>query len=129
MYWVAGSTAATLIANRFAPALLDRYLAKTGYQSQQTHQPPSQYRPDNLWQPAEHLPVSACLAALELPVVVIAFLAAIDYARDRDIVVGAEPAYQSDPDGHRSLAIADEDNAAWACPCCAPATGATASNS
>lgn len=74
MYWVAGSPAATLIANRFAPALLDRYLAKTGYHSQQTHQPPSQYRPDNLWQPAEHLPVSACLAALELPVVVIAFL-------------------------------------------------------
>jgi NAD(P)-dependent dehydrogenase (short-subunit alcohol dehydrogenase family) len=36
MYWVGGSTAATLIANRVVPALLDRYLAKTGYDSQQT---------------------------------------------------------------------------------------------
>jgi NAD(P)-dependent dehydrogenase (short-subunit alcohol dehydrogenase family) len=53
MYWVGGSTAATLIANRVAPALLDRYLAKTGYQSQQTDQPASQDRADNLWQPAD----------------------------------------------------------------------------
>ena len=32
-------TAATLIANRIAPALLDRYLARTGFDSQQTDQP------------------------------------------------------------------------------------------
>ncbi len=29
-YWVGGSTAATLLAQKVAPALLDRYLAKTG---------------------------------------------------------------------------------------------------
>ncbi len=30
-YWVGGSTAATLLAQKAAPALLDRYLAKTGF--------------------------------------------------------------------------------------------------
>ncbi len=49
VYWVGGSTAATLVANRIAPALLDRYLAKTGYQSQQTDRPAGQHRPENLW--------------------------------------------------------------------------------
>ena len=29
-YWVGGSTAATITANRIVPALLDRYLARTG---------------------------------------------------------------------------------------------------
>ena len=29
-YWVGASTAATIVANRVAPALLDRYLARTG---------------------------------------------------------------------------------------------------
>ncbi len=53
MYWVGGTTAATLIANRVAPALLDRYLARTGYESQQTDQPAGRHRPDNLWQPAD----------------------------------------------------------------------------
>ncbi len=38
-YWVGASTAATLAANKFAPALLDRYLARTGYSSQQTSEP------------------------------------------------------------------------------------------
>ncbi len=38
-YWVGASTAATLIANAVAPGLLDRYLARTGYASQQTDQP------------------------------------------------------------------------------------------
>jgi NAD(P)-dependent dehydrogenase (short-subunit alcohol dehydrogenase family) len=56
MYWVGGTTAATLIANRIAPAVLDRYLAKTGYDSQQTDQPAGQHRPDNLWQPADGPP-------------------------------------------------------------------------
>src|SRR5580700_4356795 len=36
LYREAASTAATLLANRVAPALLDRYLARTGYDSQQT---------------------------------------------------------------------------------------------
>ena len=53
MYWVGGTTAATLVANRVAPALLDRYLARTGYKSQQTDEPACRHRPDNLWQPAD----------------------------------------------------------------------------
>jgi NAD(P)-dependent dehydrogenase (short-subunit alcohol dehydrogenase family) len=52
-YWVGGSTAATIVANRLAPALLDRYLARTGYGSQQTAQPPGPGRPDNLVQPVD----------------------------------------------------------------------------
>jgi NAD(P)-dependent dehydrogenase (short-subunit alcohol dehydrogenase family) len=52
-YWVGGTTAATLIANRIAPALLDRYLAKTGFKSQQADQPARPGRPDNLWEPAD----------------------------------------------------------------------------
>jgi NAD(P)-dependent dehydrogenase (short-subunit alcohol dehydrogenase family) len=35
-YWVGGSTVATLIGQRVMPALLDRYLARTGVSSQQT---------------------------------------------------------------------------------------------
>ncbi|HEX2323687.1 MAG TPA: SDR family oxidoreductase [Streptosporangiaceae bacterium] len=56
VYWVGGSTAATLVANRFVPALLDRYLARTGYRSQQTDQPAGQRRRENLWQPADAPP-------------------------------------------------------------------------
>lgn len=52
-YWVGGSTAATLAANRLVPAALDRYLARTGYDSQQTGQHAAADRPDNLWQPAD----------------------------------------------------------------------------
>ena len=51
-YWVGGSTAATLAANAIAPGLLDRYLARTGYSSQQDDRPePS--APANLWEPAD----------------------------------------------------------------------------
>ncbi|HKT60505.1 MAG TPA: SDR family oxidoreductase, partial [Gemmatimonadales bacterium] len=39
-----------IVANRIAPRLLDRYLAHTGYASQQTDQPEDPSRPDNLWQ-------------------------------------------------------------------------------
>ncbi|MBD3009691.1 SDR family oxidoreductase [Streptomyces sp. 5-10] len=52
-YWVGGSTAATLIGNRFAPGLIDRYLARTGYSSQQTDRPRDPDRPTNLWAPAD----------------------------------------------------------------------------
>jgi hypothetical protein len=52
-YWVGGSTAATLIANKFAPGILDRYLARTGYQSQQAPQPRDAHQPANLWEPAD----------------------------------------------------------------------------
>ncbi len=49
--WVGGSTAATLVANTVAPGLLDRYLGRTGYRSQQTDQPRDPNRPANLWAP------------------------------------------------------------------------------
>jgi NAD(P)-dependent dehydrogenase (short-subunit alcohol dehydrogenase family) len=52
-YWVGASTAATILANRVAPALLDRYLARTGYNSQQTSQPVKPGRPDNLVEPVD----------------------------------------------------------------------------
>ena len=38
-YGVGGSTALTLAANAVAPGLLDRYLARTGFSSQETGQP------------------------------------------------------------------------------------------
>lgn len=52
-YWVGSSTVATLIANKLAPGLLDRYLAMTGYKSQQTDQPRSPDQPVNLISPAD----------------------------------------------------------------------------
>jgi NAD(P)-dependent dehydrogenase (short-subunit alcohol dehydrogenase family) len=53
-YWVGASTAATLLANKIAPALLDRYLGRTGYDAQQTgDEPDGQNRSGNLWQPAD----------------------------------------------------------------------------
>src|SRR5579862_1710012 len=52
-YWVGGSTTATLAANRVVPAVLDRYLARTGYRSQQTSQKVAPDRPDNLLHPVD----------------------------------------------------------------------------
>jgi short-subunit dehydrogenase len=52
-YWVGGSTAGTLAANALAPGLLDRYLARTGFTSQQTDQPHDPSRRGNLWEPAD----------------------------------------------------------------------------
>jgi NAD(P)-dependent dehydrogenase (short-subunit alcohol dehydrogenase family) len=52
-YWVGGTTAATLVGNKFAPGLLGRYLARTGYDSQQTDEPAPPDRPANLWEPAD----------------------------------------------------------------------------
>ncbi|GAA0585005.1 SDR family oxidoreductase [Paractinoplanes ferrugineus] len=52
-YWVGGSTAGTLAANAIAPGLLDRYLARTGVDGQQTAQPHDPSDPGNLWKPAD----------------------------------------------------------------------------
>ncbi len=52
-YWVGGTTAATILANRVVPGLLDRYLARTGYSSQQTDEPAAPGRPDNLQKPVD----------------------------------------------------------------------------
>ncbi|MGP3911103.1 SDR family oxidoreductase [Nonomuraea sp. 10N515B] len=51
-YWVGAPTVATLLAQRVAPALVDRYVARTGIRSQQTDEkPPSGV--SNLWEPAD----------------------------------------------------------------------------
>jgi NAD(P)-dependent dehydrogenase (short-subunit alcohol dehydrogenase family) len=50
-YWVGGSTIAALLAQKLAPALLDRYLGKTGYDSQQGDAAPE--RADNLFNPSD----------------------------------------------------------------------------
>ncbi|WP_461087007.1 SDR family oxidoreductase [Streptomyces deserti] len=50
-YRVGGSTVATLIANAVGPGLLDRYLARTGFDSQQDEG--EHAGPGNLWAPAD----------------------------------------------------------------------------
>ncbi|WP_422741407.1 SDR family oxidoreductase [Micromonospora sp. WMMD754] len=52
-YWVGTSTVLTILGNRVAPGLLDRYLARTGYRSQQTGRPADHDRPNNLWHPLD----------------------------------------------------------------------------
>ena len=52
-WWLGASTAATLVANAVVPGLLDRYLARTGFDSQQTDEPAPHDRPANLWHPAD----------------------------------------------------------------------------
>ena len=52
-YWVGASTVGTLVGQRIVPALLDRYLARTGYQSQQTADKAAPGRPNNLWEPVD----------------------------------------------------------------------------
>jgi NAD(P)-dependent dehydrogenase (short-subunit alcohol dehydrogenase family) len=49
--WVGGSTVQAIVGNRLAPGLLDRYLARTGYDAQQTAEPVEPDRPDNLDDP------------------------------------------------------------------------------
>src|SRR3954452_8249488 len=51
--WVGVSTAGTIVANRIAGGLLDRYLARTGVSSQQTGEPRDPDQPVNLWKPAD----------------------------------------------------------------------------
>jgi NAD(P)-dependent dehydrogenase (short-subunit alcohol dehydrogenase family) len=46
---VGASTWASIVANRLVPGLLDRYLARTGFDSQQTDEPEDPDRPDNLY--------------------------------------------------------------------------------
>ncbi|WP_323097437.1 SDR family oxidoreductase [Intrasporangium sp. YIM S08009] len=52
-YWVGATTTATLMANAVVPGLLDRYLARTGFDSQQTDQRRPDDQPANLWDPAD----------------------------------------------------------------------------
>ena len=52
-YWVGASTVGTLIGDKFAGGILDRYLGRTGFSSQQTPQPQPKDAPANLWEPAD----------------------------------------------------------------------------
>jgi len=52
-YWVGASTALTIVGNNLAGGLLDRYLARTGYGSQQTSAPKPKDQPANLFEPAD----------------------------------------------------------------------------
>jgi short-subunit dehydrogenase len=49
--WVGGSTWATITADRVFPGILDRYLGRTGLDSQQADEAEDPGRAHNLWQP------------------------------------------------------------------------------
>jgi short-subunit dehydrogenase len=49
--WVGLSSLIVIVGNKFLPGLGDRYLARTGYDSQQTDQPVNENRPNNLYEP------------------------------------------------------------------------------
>lgn len=55
-YWVGASTVGTIFAQKFAAPVLDRYLARTGYSSQQTGDKPAPDGPGNLWYPEDEEP-------------------------------------------------------------------------
>lgn len=52
-FHLGGPTAATIWAGKLVPGLVDRYLARTGVDSQQTDEPIDPDRQDNLWDPVE----------------------------------------------------------------------------
>jgi NAD(P)-dependent dehydrogenase (short-subunit alcohol dehydrogenase family) len=49
--FVAWPTLKAVLADRLAPGLADRWLARNGYDAQQTDEPANPSQPDNLWQP------------------------------------------------------------------------------
>ena len=51
--YVGGSTVKAIVGNKIAPGLLDRYLARTGYNAQQTSEREDPSRRDNLWSPLD----------------------------------------------------------------------------
>ena len=53
--YVGGPTVAAIVGNKVAPGLGDRYLARTGVDSQQTQEPEDPERPDNLWRPVDDI--------------------------------------------------------------------------
>jgi hypothetical protein len=50
-FYVGAPSVAVITANKFVPGLLDHYLARTGYDSQQHDGAEDPNRADNLWQP------------------------------------------------------------------------------
>src|SRR6185503_3622558 len=51
--YVGWPTVEAILGNKLAPGWLDRYLGKTGFDSQQTSEPEDPNRTDNLWKPVE----------------------------------------------------------------------------
>lgn len=51
--YVGMPTVEAIVGNKIAPGLLDRYLARTCFDSQQTSEPEDPNRPDNLWEPVD----------------------------------------------------------------------------
>jgi NAD(P)-dependent dehydrogenase (short-subunit alcohol dehydrogenase family) len=51
--YVGGPTVAAIVGNKLAPGVADWYLARTGFDSQQTGEPERPERPDNLFQPVD----------------------------------------------------------------------------
>jgi NAD(P)-dependent dehydrogenase (short-subunit alcohol dehydrogenase family) len=49
--YVGWPTLEAIVGNKIAPGFADHYLAKRGYESQQTDEPRDPNQPDNLWQP------------------------------------------------------------------------------
>src|SRR4030095_4528993 len=50
-FYIGLPTVGAIVADKIAPGLLDRYLARTGYDSQQYDGAEDPNRPDHLWQP------------------------------------------------------------------------------
>jgi hypothetical protein len=50
-FYIGLPTVKAIVADKIAPGLLDRYLARTGFDSQQFDGAEDPNRPDNLWQP------------------------------------------------------------------------------
>ncbi|MGZ4817113.1 MAG: SDR family oxidoreductase [Terriglobales bacterium] len=50
-YYAAWSAVKAIVGNKIAPSFADRYLARTGYDSQQYDGPEDPNRPHNLWKP------------------------------------------------------------------------------
>ena len=50
-FYVGLPSVKAIVANKIAPGLLDHFLARTGYKSQQYDGPEDPNRPDNLWRP------------------------------------------------------------------------------
>src|SRR5439155_24868757 len=51
--YVGWPTVKAILGENVAAGLLDRYLARVGYDGQQTHEPADPHQPDNLWGPVD----------------------------------------------------------------------------
>jgi NAD(P)-dependent dehydrogenase (short-subunit alcohol dehydrogenase family) len=51
--YVGLATEVAVVGNKLLPGVGDWYLARTGYESQQTTEPEDPHRPDNLWDPVD----------------------------------------------------------------------------